>query len=160
MALKYKIIITILVVLVSFAAGRFSTPVKIKTETKIVTVEKEVEKKDEEKKSHRHVDTRTTMVVKPDGTKETTVTTSTDVNTGTAIKDSKTDSSQTLSDKSMEKVKDSGRTALSLLAGVDVKSPTGIVYGISASRTFLGPLSLGIFGMTNNTCGASVGIVF
>jgi hypothetical protein len=52
-----------------------------------------------------------------------------------------------------------GRSKLSLsaLAGTDLRSP---VYGAHVSKEILGPVSVGIFGLTNGTFGASIGLNF
>lgn len=138
-----KLSIVSISLILAFAFGRFSTPTK--TETKIETVE--VEKKQKDVKS----DIITVEVIKPDGTKTTTITDKTE----TKIQDN------ILSKQTMDKIveKSYSITNISLLSGMDITSPK-IIYGVSVSKNLLGPVVIGLWGMTNSTAGASIGVSF
>lgn len=134
------IIVAILSLLASFATGYYLAPDKIKTETRTVEVEKIVIQVKHEVK---------TVTVKPDGS--STTTTVTDTNTH-----SNTDSNSSTISKDIPINKNT--LSISALVGT-----TGIpfgtqVYGLSVSRNFIGPIRLGIFGMSDKTFGFSLGL--
>lgn len=137
-------------IVVSFAVGRFTTPEKVKIETKVVTVEVKVKEKD------KHKETKIVEVTKPDGTKE---------KTKTIIEDTKTnivkESSQSAETKT-ERIGSTQRTTISGLIGIDFNnlSRSPVVYGGSVSRPIIGPVTLGAWGLSNLTFGASVGVQF
>lgn len=145
MDLKYKAIIAGVLLVVAFAFGRYSAPTKTITETKIV---KEVVKEEV-------VHTVTRVVERPDGTKETDTTTDSDTNTHTDI--------------TRERVKEifaaSRDLNVSVLIGGQPHMFKGIsigpiVYGASVTRTIIGPVTVGFFGMSDFTVGASLGLNF
>lgn len=86
-------------------------------------------------------------VVTPDGTKTTTTT----EDTVTTIDKDKTKSSQT---------KPSPKVNLSFLAGVPRLNDLRPIYGLSVSKEFIGPITVGLFGLTNGTLGVSIGVDF
>lgn len=57
--------------------------------------------------------------------------------------------------------KRANRMNVSVLAGIDFSSavpkPT---YGVSINKEFIGPITVGVFGLTNGTIGASIGVNF
>ena len=140
---NYKVLLAILLIIVSFATGRYTVPVRV--ETKTITVEVEHKKEDTK------VDKVTTIVVKPDGTKTTVITDKTETKT-TDDTNSKTETSKLVKNNS-------GNTNISVLAGLDALNPK-FVYGLSATRTIIGPVSIGVWGLNNLTFGASVGLQF
>lgn len=143
MTTKQIALAIVLVFALGLSIGRFATPTKV--ETKTVTVE--VEHKAEDKK----VDKVTTITVKPDGTKTTTITDKTETTTKTDVSDIKT-SSKLVENKHSD-------LNISVLAGVDITNPK-IIYGASVTKGIIGPVSIGIWGLTNGTVGASVGLNF
>lgn len=146
---KTKVIIIVLALATSFAAGRFLIPQKIVTQTKTVTVEVEKEKQD----TNTH--TETVDKILPDGTK--TITTVTDTSTKTTT----TESNSTKTDTKSETTYAKDGVTISALAGIDVTNPAkGFVYGASISKPILGPISFGAFGLTNGTVGVSLGLKF
>lgn len=135
-----KIAGAVILLLVAFASGRFLSPTKIKTETKVVTVEKIVEKV---------VHSVTTITEKPDGTKETHIDTHSDT---TAKSDTKE------KDSKQEITKSNSTTNLSALIGINT-------YGISLSRNLLGPITFGPWVISNTSfqdlkAGISIGVNF
>lgn len=111
-------------------------------------VEKVKEKQSETKKT-KEKETRTVKEKFPDGTeRETTVITETEDKT--TKKNEKESASKPVSP----------RTNVSLLVGMDWNDRTKAIYGGHVSRQFIGPIRLGVYGLTNGTFGASVGIDF
>lgn len=142
---KYKWIVIVVALVLSYALGRYNAPIKTITETKVVEVEK--------KKVDEHKDTTTTVIKHPDGTTET-VTHSTD--------DKHTDDQTSISkDITKEVINSSGKLAISLLGGANVTNwASGPVYGLAVSKSVLGPITGGLWGLSNGTGGVSVGLNF
>lgn len=150
----------IVIILVSFAAGRYTVPTKTTVETKTVTQTKEDKNTQVDTDKDQHVQTIQVQVKKPDGTVVTTTRTERDTDTKQEMKqDDKTDTASTTQTKT-ETVRLGGNLNVLVTAGVDVTSPTGLVYGLSLSRPILGPILIGAWGMTNKTVGFSLGLQF
>lgn len=156
MQTKTKVIIVSVALLTSFAIGRYTTPVQIKTETKIVEVEKKVD--DTKKDADKHKTTTTTTTKNPDGTEVTTTTTHEDSAVHTHEHD--TDSAATTTDTVKEVTRSSSPVTLSLLAGVPFTGTPNVIYGGSVTKPVLGPVTVGVWGMSNSTGGASIGLTF
>lgn len=144
---KYKVIISVVTVVTAFAIGRYTVPEKVRVETKIV----EVKSQDTKKKD----DVQTVVVVKkePDG-EETTTTTTLDKTTTDTI-------SHVAENEDTISTKSSGTQpiTISVLGGVDTERSIGVIGG-SITKPVLGPVTLGIFGLSNGTCGGSIGLTF
>ena len=80
--------------------------------------------------------------VKPDGTVITSVTTDKD-NRVKAVVSTPT-----------------SKINISALAGVDTAARFKPVYGLSFNKEFIGPTTLGAYGLTNGTIGVSIGLDF
>ena len=132
--------------IVAFAIGRYTVPVKTITVTKTV----EVEKKTSDYQDHKVVTIVDTK--KPDGT-DTKTTIITDNRDDKTTDDTKTDTSQT-----KEVSKSSDHLTLSLLAGANVSALGTPIYGGMVSKSLLGPINIGAFGMTNKVIGFSLGV--
>lgn len=156
MNLKTKSIIIVVCLACAYAFGRYSAPEKIITETKIVEVDKKTDKTDSDTEKYKK--TTTEVVVSPDGTKKETTTITEDTNRHTD-KESIEDSSKSQEDKKVI-IGASGHLNASVLVGADISSPYGLIYGLHMSRNFIGPITLGVFGMTNKTVGISLGLTF
>ena len=153
MTTKVKIIIIVSVAIVSFAFGRFTTPTKTVIQTKTVEVEKKTDDTQVNNNDHKI----TTITSRPDGTTVTVI--KDDDSTQTSQKD--TDNTASQSDTTKTVTKQSGITSISVLAGVNVTNPgNGMLYGAAVSHTILGPISIGIFGISSGIGGASVGVSF
>lgn len=152
MSTKVKVIVAIVALAASFAAGRFLTPTKIKIETKIVEVEKKEKKTATDKKRRVTVVT----VTKPDGTKEERKTIDTDSQTRTDEKTDKQRNEQTVS----ETTRSSGRLNLSVLGGVTAYPAFAPTFGGHVSKDIIGPVSIGVWGLSNLSGGVSVGLSF
>lgn len=149
---KIKIIIISVALLCSFAAGRYTVPTKTITVTKTVEVEKKTENKD----SNKHYVVVKHETDKPDGTKEITTTKTETDTTQTKV----TDNTNISQDQSKTVISGSQKVTLAALAGVQMPGTPNIVYGASVTKPVLGPITIGIFGLTNSTFGASVGVSF
>lgn len=153
MTINYKYVAAGVAILASFAFGRYS--VKTVT-TQVVQTQKTDIKVNQDSKVDDNK--TTTITVKPDGTKTTVITdnkktdTKTDSNT-----QSVTDTKSTTTSGS-----NSGGSSfiLSASAGIDITSPSHLVYGLEASNKLIGPIRIGVFGMTNGLLGASLGLQF
>lgn len=157
MSAKYKVLVSILVVLTSFAAGRYSLPEKLKVETISEEKDKKVLQMDTDRDKHK--ETTTVEVVKPDGTKETTTKTVEDDNT--KKKTNETEASKTDKTETKEITYSSSKVTVSAIAGVTPFSLSpSVVYGGSVTKPILGPITSGVWFLTNGTIGASVGLTF
>lgn len=154
-----KIGVVAVSLLVSFAAGRYTVTETIKTKTETIETEKKKEDTVIVKKRDKNVKIVVTETDRPDGTKIiTTVTTdltksSVDTNTKLSDTGSKT------SDSSSSTVKGESKVSLSALGGVDMTNGH-LLYGLSVIRPVLGPITVGAFGLSDGTIGASVGVSF
>lgn len=128
-----KIVIAVVAVIAAFLSGYFLAPEKTKEVQNTVYVDRVVK-----------VNEKKRIVEKPDGTKETVVVTVTEE----ANKEQSTLSV-------VEKPADKPWSAYGLI-GYD----STLRYGAHVSKQFIGPLSLGAFGLTNGTFGLSVGMRF
>jgi hypothetical protein len=161
---KYKIIAAVVVVTGAFATGRWAAPTKVVTVTQTVEVEKKHEDVAVDTNKNVHKETKTTEVVKPDGTKETT----TDVTEDTKAishEGDKTDTDSSRTEVSSKEVtRDSSKVTISVLGGAKVFGGSeGLnppVYGGSISKPIFGPATVGIWGLSNGTVGCSVGLTF
>jgi len=154
---KYLVIGAIVALAVAFAMGRYTAPVKVKTETQVVEVDKKT--KDTEVDRDKHKETKIVEVNKPDGTKETTTTIVEDTNTNK--KEKQTDLLTETEKSSTEITRAGGFLYVQGLAGLDKLSLSGRpIYGASVSKEVLGPISVGAWGLTNSTFGLSLGLRF
>ena len=144
MTTREKVLTSVLVVLITFAVGRWSN--RVSTETK--TLETKVQSSDLNKNTH----TETVITKQKDGSEVTTIRQDTSVN---LIK-SETDKSKTYT---VVKSKDSIFN-VSALMSIDIKEKIVPLYGLSVSKEILGPITVGVFGLTNGTLGVSIGMNF
>jgi len=143
---KAKIICNLSALLVAFAFGYYMAPEKIKT------IETEKSVKNEEEKKNSSTVTERKEITRPDGTKEVTEVTRTDT-------ESNRKSKETLEKEKLKEVTKSGRKiSINVLAGITTKKLP--VYGVSASMSILGPISVGAFGLSNGIVGVSAGLIF
>lgn len=146
MSTKVKVSLVVVFALATFAFGRYSSPEKIRIETKTIEVEKIVYV---EREKHKE----TTVVTRPDGSKEE----HTVEDTKTSKKeDGKSKESSSLS----ESTSHGPKTNLSALAGVPFSDLRAPVYGLAATRSFIGPISAGVWALTSGTAGVSFGLSF
>lgn len=159
MTTKAKVSLLVAIVLLSFAVGRYTTPTKTSTKVETVEVEKKSSQVDSDSNVNKHKESTTKEVTRPDGTKETTTTTVED--TTRDKKTSQSSSDERSSDQTSEKevVRLGGGVNISVMVGALVtdafRSPT---YGASFSKELLGPITGGVWFLTNGTVGASLGL--
>lgn len=152
MDLKTKLIVSCIALSMAFAVGRYTAPAG--SVTKTVTDTASSDQKQIDRDTIKKIITTTTK--KPDGEEQTT--TETTISTNTHVNDTK--SSETHQEQTVT-IEKKPVLNVSLLAGVDVIRPlSGPVYGASVSKEFIGPITLGVWGLTNSTVGVSVGLNF
>jgi FtsZ-interacting cell division protein ZipA len=152
MTTKQILIVGAIALVAAFAVGRWSAPDKVKIQTV------EVDKKTDDKKvaSDDHKVTTITETDEPNGTKIKKTIIS-DVK-AVQVEDKKTDDLTKTETKEIDK--SSSKVTISLLAGVNITSPTTPTYGLSITKPILGPLTVGVFGFQNGLAGASIGLTF
>lgn len=145
MSNKYYVVAALL--LVSFAAGRYLTPVK----TEIKTVE--VEKKQTNTAQEKHQNTTTVTTEKSDGTKVTETHTTIDTDTQRHATLNREGETQTISTYS------GAKTRIQAVVAPNIETRT-ITYGVDITRNVLGPVTAGVILLTNGTVGVSLGLEF
>jgi 23S rRNA pseudoU1915 N3-methylase RlmH len=130
----------VIIIVIAFYCGKYSAPERIKTEIKVVEVEKEVKKSE-----HKTIKIKQNN----DGSKETII-----------ISDTNTEEKS--KEKTTEEKKEiirNAKTNISLLVG-GAYPISGPHYGLSVQRQLIGPITLGAWGTTNNNFGLSIGLNF
>lgn len=151
MTLKAQLIIYIVSVAGAFAAGRSLFPVAKTTDSKSSLTE---QKDMTTTKDTKEVVT-TTETSKPNGEKVVTVVDNIDTH-------EKTGSADSIKSAQDNKVVESKKSTihLQLLGGADMTSNFKLVYGGMVSKQFIGPVTLGVFGLSDGTLGLSIGLEF
>ena len=150
MKLQYKIAIAAISLLAAFAAGRYSV-----SQPSIHTVVDTNTKTNTDTDTNKHETTVTTVVEQPNGTKTTTTkTTENDTIDQTQNQDTVSEITQTVTAPKKNTLN------ISALAGLDLSNSMKPVYGASVNKNFLGPVTMGVFGLTNGTVGVSLGLSF
>jgi hypothetical protein len=160
MSNKKKIIIGIILAVVIFALGRYSATYSSKTEsTKSTADEKKSSEKEEESKKKKQTRKE---ITRPDGTKEVIIVDEEE----TKKKKSDTDSSKKSETSTEKKEVVSGsksRLTLSVLGGTKLSfsgEALTPVYGGMISKDLIGPINMGLFGLSNGLAGVSLGVSF
>ena len=160
-----------LLLLVGFAFGRWSAPEKIKIEKEQVQIDTVTKDKDTKLTTNtdrdKKLNTTITETTKPDGTKIKTTQiiedTSTKRSTNTDDHTQETDAKITVNRESKEVDNKKPSLALHGLVGVDashLSSAMQPIYGGAIDKNIFGPISVGGWGLSNGTCGLSIGITF
>lgn len=158
-------------VLVSFASGRYLVPEKIKIEKQIVTVEKKTEDKKIADTTNIHKDktyTKTSTTKKnKDGSSVTTTTTTVQDKTKSDHDSISSDRDTSVASSSNTQTKEvttsSSKVNFGLMTGPDLShglNMNTIVYGGYFNRPILGPITMGVWGLSNSTYGVSMGLTF
>lgn len=167
LSVKTIVISSVLLLGIGAAIGRFEGPAKVvtKTETKVVTqtVVKEVEKKSTENK--KNTVTTITETTKPDGTKTRTIVIRNKDDIKVVDNTKVDEKTNTTSDTKSSTVTtyDRGKWSVEALASVSKPRLTNlgtVSYGLEVDRKIIGPISVGVFGLTDQTYGATLGISF
>lgn len=148
----YKIVGVIVVLAVTFAAGRYSVnPPKIEEKSK------ETVTKDEKKDKEVQIKIVTIKEKRPDGTETETTTTEKEIKSQTESKQVGTKEASYSSSPVPRKTLN-----VSALVGTDVVGGTfgQPVYGAAVTKEFIGPVTGGAWALTNGTLGVSIGINF
>ncbi len=137
MSLQYKVILSLVALLAAYSFGHYTKPQPAIATTTTQETEKQLQ--------HDVIVTIKT----PDGTTKTVET----VDTTTKVQEQKKEVEVTPPKQS--------KINISALVANDF-SRGGILplYGVSVSKEFLGPVTIGAFGLTNGTIGLSLGINF
>lgn len=148
-----KVLAGIAAILLAVAFGYYFAPEKTKTITKEVVVEKKVVEKVKETNKRK----TKVVITRPDGTKEER-----EIEEEiTRDEDRTIDSRKEKKVVIEEKTKSSSRLHIAALSSVNVRSGSFVpVYGAAVSKDVLGPINVGVFGLTDGTAGVSVGISF
>lgn len=156
---KWAIGLQILALASCFAAGRYTAPVKVVTETKVV--EKEVIKKELVTVTDqiKHRETTITEKTNTDGSKEKTTKIVEDTTTDKKSDAKESDKTEKKETDTKEVTKESSKLNIAAMAGFDFGSPTP-VYGAQVTRTLIGPFFMGVWGLSNKTAGMSLGLSF
>lgn len=140
-----NIIVAILLIATAFASGRYSVT---QSHTKSIEINSEVNRD-----KNIHTQTTTVTTKSPDGAVKTVTSTDTTSTISTVKKEISKEVDQTAGKRSMLNV--------SLLAAYNFQSPSEkLVYGLSVSKEVLGPITAGVFGLSNGTIGLSIGLNF
>ncbi len=103
-----------------------------------------------------HKETTTTTTVLPDGTKKEVTTVVEDTKTVKRV-DKKTET--VIQEVKVPVYQD--KVNISLLAGVSKGSTVNpLIFGASVTKPILGPITVGIWGFTDLSCGVSIGVQF
>jgi len=150
---KYQIAGIVMCLAIAFGLGRFTVPAKVITKVQAVTVEKDATQTDTNINTHKVVTKH--EIDKPDGTKDiTTVVTDTadDTQNSVSLKDK-----SSILDQSTIIVKSSHTVNFYALGAYDF-SHNEPAFGAHVSTDLVGPLQVGLFGLTNGTLGCSIGL--
>lgn len=159
MSTKEKVVLSVVVVVVAFASGRYLAPTKVVTKTETVEVVKQVDAKTSEADRDKHKATTTTETVQPDGTKTITTTTTEDSVTHKQASDVSSSESTKATEAFKEVIRSSDKVTISALAAFSLNDLKPI-YGTSVYKPILGPFGLGVgaIGLTNTTVFVSLGL--
>lgn len=141
MSLPKTIAITLLIGIVLGFVGEYYLVKSNKTQ--------ETQTSDSETTKSDHKETTTVTEKSPDGTEKTTT---------TIVEDKDKTSSKTKTDITVANNK---LYNISVMGGYDLGNKDyRQIWGVSASKEFLGHISVGAWGMTNGTAGLSLGVDF
>lgn len=158
MLTKTKVILVSIALILSFAVGRWLAPTKVKTVIKTVTVESKTN--NQTQNIQGHTKTTTTEDDKPNGEKIITTVITNDTSSQSSDKSSQQTSSS--SETSKEISRSTSRFTISALAGAPISLGGAVapIYGGQLYRDVLGPVGIGVWYLSNNTGGLSIGVSF
>jgi hypothetical protein len=152
MTTKYQIITAVSLVVLAFAFGRYSVT---KDASKQVTTQTHEQVDTQvQKDKDVHTITTTTTEKAEDGSQITKT-----VVDQTSVAHTAEEQEATIDTKKQVITTSAPRTTVSGLAGIDfhTKQPT---YGAMVQRQLIGPISVGVWGLSNLSGGISVGVSF
>lgn len=148
-SLKNKILLGATSLLLAFGIGRYTAQIGSAPATKTVADVKVDTVTDSDQQKHEVE----TITKKPDGEVTTVIT----EDTNTVATQNQESVSHTETTVTPPKI---NTMNISALVGVDLPNSLKPLYGASFTKQFLGPISIGAWGLTNGTLGVSVGINF
>lgn len=165
MQTKYKVILAIATLTTTFALGRYTVPTKTKIEKETSETSKNVENKQTETDRDKHKQTVVIERVLPDGSRIIETHTTEDTSTNRKTDSSSSTETAKTSKESKEVTREGSKVNISILAGTDLKfafppTTSTVIYGGHISKDFLGPISIGVWGLSNGTGGFSLGLSF
>lgn len=172
-SLRRRILAVAVIFAVGLAFGRYTAPEKVKIEKEIVTVEATEKKVDENLKTNtnrdRNVRKMVVEVTYPDGRKETRTEYTEDSTTNRVAektKDSLENTQKTITERTVEETTyRKSDLSISVIAGSQFSTSGGIsagsvCYGGHIQKSLIGPITVGIWGLSNGTAGGSLGLLF
>lgn len=162
-------VVTIL--LLGFATGRWTSPSSIKTDKEQLSIDTTTKKQDNKTTTDTDRDkklkTTITETTNPDGTKTKTTEITEDTSTKriTKVDDKQSQTDTKVDDKHESKEVEYKKPDLAVrgMVGTDVSSlSSGLrpIFGGEVNKNIIGPVSGGVWGLSNRTCGVSVGLQF
>ena len=149
MTVRTKILGSVIILLLSFAFGRYS----VSAQHTIVSSQQTADIQVKENKD-THTQTTITETKKSDGT--TTITTHID----NQVTDKKDATKQVETQTKTESIPEKTNTLnLSLMGGYNLVQARPI-YGALVTKQLVGPVTMGLFGLTNGIIGATIGLNF
>jgi hypothetical protein len=152
MTLKNKVIISIVSLLTAFGFGRYSANQRPNVQTKETVTANATQQTD------KNVETETTITTEkdPNGVVKTVET----IDSKDLTKVETENQSVKILQQTVTQPKQS-KINLSFVASSDVfKGALAPSYGLYASKEILGPITAGVYGLTNGTVGVTVGLDF
>jgi hypothetical protein len=162
MTQKYKILIGVVALVISFAFGRYSAPISLKTETKTAQTDDKKSSETDDAKKHTHSSDTVVDITRPDGTKEHKVTHDNDTDVDNSKKETASDDKSKSTSVTKEETRSSSRLTISALAGTHMSfsSPVTIDYGAMVCKDVIGPIHVGLFGFSSGLAGIAIGLSF
>lgn len=158
--MKQKVIAGVVVVIISFCAGRATVSETIKTDIKTTEQDKKQDVVATDTQTDKHKTTTVVESTKPTGEKQVTTTVVEDTTINHKTDTTQVDTSSNTSDSKKEVIKGATKTNISALAGLNINGGLTPAYGIAVTHEILGPLTIGAFGLSTGVGGLSVGISF
>ena len=157
---KQKVVLSVIALTVAYGAGRWASPTKVVTKTVTVEVEKKTDDVKSDLNLDKHRETTTVVLKKPDGTEETTTHVTEDTTANKTRDEHSTDQVNKTSSQTKEVTYTSPKVTVSALAGLSFSGSPAPAYGASISKPILGPVTVGLWGLSNATGGVSLGLTF
>lgn len=156
---KYAVIVSVCAG-IFIPLGRWLSPEKVITKT--VTVEVDNKSKDTQidKDKDKHKKTTIVETTDSDGKKTKTTVVTEDTSENTKTNQQQTESSQKSEVDTKEVTSRTQKVTVAAMVGSNIGFPLVPIYGGSVSKSLLGPIQIGVWGLTNATFGASLGIQF
>lgn len=157
---RSRLLYSVVALVVAFAFGRYTAPDRIEIKREIVTVEVENKQTQKDQSIDQNKKTTEIHVTRPDGTTFKKKITQTEKKTDTQLNQT-IEREKDTTQRESKVVETSRRLSVSVIAGPDFTNfAAPIVFGGHISRPFIGPISLGIWGLNSGVGGMSLGLQF